>query len=270
MAESEKLSHEARDERLKSGERRLDNRTRWAAWVLMRAGLLERVGRARYQITEQGLEILKSSPDKIDISFLKQNTRYQEEIDSWKKGEPEIVELEEMDSTPKEIIESAYNQLNDALASDLLDTIKTRSPSFFEELVIELLLKMGYGGSRKDAGIAIGRPGDGGIDGVIKEDPLGLDLIYVQAKRWEGTVPTPDVKKFIGVLSVKKSRKGILIATSKFSNQAYRDVENLERRVILIDGPQLANLMIEHNIGVSEDVTFKVKKLDESYFEEII
>lgn len=175
-------------------------------------------------------------------------------------------EIEEQE-TPEEALEYAYLKLKNDLSRDLLETIKSCSPAFFEKLMVDLITKMGYGGSRKDAGKALGKTGDGGIDGIIKEDKLGLDTIYIQAKKWENTVPVREIRDFAGALLSKKARKGIFIATSNFPKSAYEFVESIEHKIILIDGERLTNLMFEFNVGVSTQSTYEVKKIDSDYFE---
>jgi len=170
------------------------------------------------------------------------------------------------DTNPEEALETAYQELQDNLSSELLQTIKDCSPEFFERLVIDVLIKMGYGGSRKEAGQAVGRTGDGGIDGIIKEDKLGLDIIYIQAKRWEGSVGRPEIQKFAGALQGQRARKGIFITTSDFTKDALDYVKNIDSKIILIDGSQLAELMIEHSVGVSPVASYEIKKIDSDYF----
>ena len=174
----------------------------------------------------------------------------------------------EKESTPEETLESSYLALNESLKDELLEKVKASTPLFFENLIIDLLIKMGYGGSRKDAGSAIGKSGDGGIDGIIKEDKLGLDIIYLQAKKWEGTVPANAVRDFAGALLGKKAKKGIMITTSGFPKSAYEYVEHLEQKIILIDGGRLTDLMIENNIGANTERSFDIKKMDLDYFDE--
>jgi restriction system protein len=175
--------------------------------------------------------------------------------------------IEKTSQTPQEILDTTYQNLRQNLAEEILERIKTNSPRFFETLVVDLLIAMGYGGSRKDAGQAIGQVGDGGIDGIIKEDKLGLDAIYIQAKRREGTVGSPIVQGFVGALIGKKARKGILITTSAFSQQAKNYASSIENlKIILIDGEQLVQLMIDHGVGVTEESPYVVKKVDSDYF----
>ena len=181
--------------------------------------------------------------------------------DKGKKAEPPPSE-----TNPEETLETSYQELQESLASYLLQAIKDCSPDFFERLVVDVLIKMGYGGSRKEAGKAIGRTGDEGIDGIIKEDKLGLDIIYIQAKRWEANVGRPEIQKFAGALQGQRARKGIFITTSSFSKDALDYVKNIESKIILIDGERLAELMIEHNVGVSPVASYDVKKIDSDYF----
>ncbi|NIS54245.1 MAG: restriction endonuclease, partial [Phycisphaerae bacterium] len=178
-------------------------------------------------------------------------------------------ESEELaNKTPEEILELAYQKMRDDLTDKLLNTIKTCSPSFFERLVIDLLLNMGYGGTRKDAGKAIGKTGDGGIDGIIKEDRFGLDIIYIQAKRWEASVGRPEIQKFAGALQGQRARKGIFITTSNFTKEAEQYVSNIDSKIILIDGDYLAQLMIDHNVGVHTSSSYEIKGIDSDYFTE--
>lgn len=190
-------------------------------------------------------------------------------------GAPEIdsggsagVEHGEDSRTPEEQIEAAFELLRDNLVSQILDQLKSSSADFFEKVVVEVLVKMGYGGSRKDAGQAIGRSGDEGIDGIIKEDRLGLDIIYIQAKRWNTTVSRPEVQKFAGALQGRRARKGIFITTSEFSKQASQFVQQIDSKIILIDGKQLAQMMLDHNVGVSTEAIYELKRIDSDYFAE--
>jgi restriction system protein len=262
------LTDEERRELLPSGRQgRFDNRIAWARAHLKLAGLVESTGRGMFRITPSGLEVLLEKPTKIDIRFL---TRFPEYVKSrsaarqnYKRAEPE----DETGQTPKEILESSYQILRHELAQELLERVKTCSPRFFETLVVDLVVAMGYGGSRQDAE-AVGRSGDGGIDGTIKEDRLGLDVVYIQAKKWKGTVGRPDVQAFAGSLDGQRARKGVMITTSQFSQEAKDYVGRIEKKIVLIDGEELAQLMIDHGIGVAEEATYTVKKLDLDYFEE--
>jgi restriction system protein len=267
------LSEQERREMLPSGrQRKFDNRVHWARTYLVKAGLLNNTGRAKFCITERGVNVLKSHPTAIDVKFLKQFPEFLEFFNG--KGEktsdeaPTPVEaIEATNQTPQEILENSYLSLRQTLAQELLEKIKNSPPKFFEKLVIDLLLAMGYGGSRKDAGQAIGQVGDGGVDGIIKEDKLGLDAIYVQAKRWENTVARPEVQGFAGALIGRKARKGIMITTAKFSSNAREYANSIDNlKIILIDGEQLAQFMIDHDVGVTEESRYVIKKIDLDYF----
>ncbi len=262
------LSEEDRREMLASGtQTKLVNRISWARTYLQKAGLLENTGRARFRITERGLQVLKENPQQITAKYLKRFPEFVEwQQRSHSPTEPEV-SAETPGQTPEEALESSYQSLRKSLAQELLEQIKRATPSFFEKLVVDLLVAMGYGGSRKDAGQAIGRSGDEGIDGVIKEDKLGLDVVYVQAKRWENTIGRPAVQAFAGSLMGQKANKGVFITTSQFSRDALDYVTHIQQKIVLIDGEQLAQLMIDHNIGVTEVATYTIKKVDQDYFE---
>jgi restriction system protein len=269
LANSMKLSEVDRKELLPSGNQyRFDNRVGWARTYLKKAGLLTSLERGRFQITPRGLDVLKMNPTRIDRKFLQQFPEYLEFQKTSRLQENSEEETIQPNQTPEEILEISYQNLRHDLASDLIDRIKKCSPRFFERLVVQLLVAMGYGGSRKDAGQAIGQSGDGGVDGIIKEDKLGLDAVYVQAKRWEGTVGRPIIQAFAGSLEGQRARKGILITTSQFSQEARDYVTRIEKRIVLIDGEQLAQLMIDHGIGVNEVATYSVRKIDLDYFGE--
>lgn len=267
LVEQFRLGDEDRRELLPSGRQaRLDNRVGWALTHLRKAGLVESAGRGKFRIAERGREVLKKPPASISIRFLKQ---YPEFVEFRKRQSDRLDDDEqrgEPDETPEEILESSYQSLRRNLAQELLDRAKTASPRFFESLVVDLLVTMGYGGSRKDAGQAVGQSGDGGIDGIIKEDKLGLDVVYIQAKRWERTVGRPEVQGFVGSLAGRKAKKGVFITTSQFSKDAREYVDGIEMKIVLIDGEQLAQLMIDHNIGVAEVAAYTVKKMDLDYF----
>jgi restriction system protein len=275
------LTEEEREELLPSGRQaRFDNRVAWSGAYLKKAGLIENTGRGIFRITADGSELLKSNPTRIDIKLLMQYPG----IEEWRKPSSHKAGGDEAESfsndgngiggatvetqTPEEVLESSYQELRQALAQELIDRIMTCSPKFFENLVVDLLVKMGYGGSRKDAGEAIGKGGDGGIDGIIKEDKLGLDALYIQAKRWNGTVGRPVVQAFAGSLEGQRAKKGIMISTSQFSQDAKDYVTRIEKKIILIDGEQLAQYMIDNNVGVAEIVNYSVKRVDLDYFDE--
>ncbi len=243
-----------------------NNRVGWASTYLRKAGLIERPKRAIYKITDDGGKVLASNPEIIDPGFLRKFPSFQEFQDGEDESK-EIVKIPETsESTPEEIMESGYESIIKELQSELLTTIKSQSPSFFERVVVDLLLKMGYGGSRQDAGQAIGKTGDEGIDGIINEDKLGLDSIYIQAKRWEGSVGRPAIMEFVGALAAKHAKKGIFITTSKFTAEAITYVKTLDVKVILIDGDQLSKYMTDHNVGVQTVATYEIKKIDIDYF----
>lgn len=268
MAAVFNISDEEKQEWLPSGSARvLDNRVGWASTYLKKAGLLESPRRSYFRITPLGLKVLKTNPDRIDIKFLEQFPGFLEfRAGSTKDKNDGAISPQDSSQTPEEILEEKYQQIRDSLAMELLAKVKSCPPSFFEELVIDLLLKMGYGGSRKDAGQAIGKSGDGGIDGIIKEDRLGLDIIYVQAKRWEDAVGSQEIQKFVGALHGQGARKGVFITTSDFTKPAIEYANKIESKVVLINGRQLANLMIDFNVGVSDYKSFHIKKIDSDYF----
>ncbi len=263
-----KLTEEERERLLPSGNQRyIENRVGWARTYLKKAEMLEYPRRGHMRIMERGKEFLSTNPDSLTVDNLKKYPNWEE---NWHGGEDGGEKTEESteNKTPEEQLELAHNQLSSGLEDELLEQIKSCTPRFFENLVVELLLKMGYGGSRKDAGEAIGRSGDGGVDGIIKEDRLGLDVIYIQAKRWEASVGRPDVQRFAGALQGNRARKGVLITTSNFSREAKEYVESIDAKIILIDGRKLARLMVEHDIGVSPSVSYVLKKIDIDYFVE--
>jgi restriction system protein len=266
-----RLSAEEKKELLPSeSDVKFDNRVRWAAFYLRKAGLLERTGRGKIRISERGHQVLQTKPGRIDVKFLKQFAEFQEFQKGTKKAESEDVNVasEEAQSTPEETLEASYVNLRQTLAEELIERVKKCPPKFFEKLVVDLLVSMGYGGSRKDAGQAVGQSGDDGIDGIIKEDKLGLDVVYLEAKRWEATVGRPTVQAFAGSLEGQRARKGVLITTSQFSQEAKDYVSRIEKKIILIGGEELAQLMIDHGIGVTEVRTYSVRKMDLDYFGE--
>jgi len=246
-----------------------DNRVGWARTYLKKAGLLISTRRGYYQITERGMEILKQKPPEITASFLKQ---FPEFVEFQRPQKGKVKEEVEQDTdetqTPEEEIEMAYQRVRQELAADLLQTVMSCSPTFFEWLVIDLLVKMGYGGTRRDAGQAVGRSGDGGIDGIINEDRLGLDIVYIQAKRWDNTVGRPEIQKFAGALQGQRAKKGIFITTSDFTRQAQEYVSRIDSKIVLIDGNTLAQLMIDYNIGVATVGMYELKRVDSDYFTE--
>lgn len=261
------VTDDERKELLPSGTQPVfNNRVAWACIYLHRACLLDRLKRGWYQITDRGLSVLGEPPEKIDVKFLEQFEEFLEF--RGKKGSGNGNGDDTEPSNPEERLEAAYHELQENLALELIKTVKECTPDFFERLVIDVLVKMGYGGSRKEAGRAVGRSGDEGIDGIIKEDKLGLDIIYVQAKRWESTVGRPEIQKFAGALQGQRARKGIFITTSSFSADALNYVKNIESKIILVDGQRLAELMIEHSVGVSAVASYEIKRIDSDYFAE--
>jgi restriction system protein len=246
------------------------NRLGWARTYMKKAGLLEYPKRGQFKITSRGLDVLVQKPERISAAFLKQFPEFQEFQNlsrSSQESVPEVA-LDER-QTPEEQIETAYSEIRTALASELLSKVKTASPGFFERLVVDLLLKMGYGGSRSDAGRAIGKSGDGGIDGIINEDRLGLDVVYIQAKRWnDSAVSRPEIQKFVGALTGHRARKGVFITTSIFTKEAQAFAVNNEFKVILIDGQMLSELMIDYGVGVTRQAIYELKRIDSDYFTE--
>ncbi|MCW8193375.1 restriction endonuclease [Proteobacteria bacterium 005FR1] len=266
------LTPEQLEERIPSGKTTiLRNRAGWARTYLHKAGLLTLPKKAHCQITERGLKALAVCPEYIGNAYLKQFPEFIEFTSpaKGKGGSAEGVDSAESEvATPDEQMELAATKLKQALAAQLLDTIKSNSPWFFEKLVVDLMLAMGYGGARAESGKATKATGDDGIDGTINEDKLGLDTIYLQAKRWENTVHRPEIDKFIGALTRQGAHKGVFITTSNFSEGAFEAAKGLSISIVLIDGHRLAELMIEHNIGVNIKQTFHVKDIDSDYFNE--
>ena len=266
------LTSEERKELLPSGQQYpFDNRIGWARTYMKKAGLIESTRRGYFKITEKGLKVLDEAPEEINVRFLKKFPEFVEfqTLKREKSEEEKERETAEKDLlTPEESIESSYQRLRQNLAVDLIQQVKNCSPSFFEKLVIDLLISMGYGGTRKDAGEAIGRSSDEGIDGIIKEDRLGLDIVYIQAKKWENSVSRPEIQKFAGALQGQRAKKGIFITTSTFTKDARDYADKIESKIVLIDGESLAQLMIDHNIGVSPVASYMIKKIDNDYFNE--
>lgn len=265
-----KATEEERNELLPSGrQRRLHNRVGWAKTYLQKAGLVEANGRGRFRITLRGRQVLQGKPTRIDMKLLEQFPEYNA-FAALKHvtpdAPPSVPELPVANETPEEVLEESYQELRRRLAEELLERIKACDPRFFEKLVVDLLVAMGYGGSRRDAGQAVGQSGDEGIDGIIKEDRLGLDVVYIQAKRWNNTVGRPTVQGFAGSLEGQRARKGVLITTSDFSREARDYVKHIEKKIVLIDGDELARLMIDTGVGVTEVATYTVKRLDLDYF----
>jgi len=271
LADQQGLSAEDRAELLPSGKQfTYRNRIAWARTYLQKAGLLEAPGKGAVRITELGRQVLASPPPKLNVAFLKRYPSFFEfhaGPPASSVSTPSTPPVMENDETPQETLERLHKGLSTQLEAELLDQIKAAPPEFFERLVVDLLLLMGYGGSREDAGQTVGKSGDGGIDGIINEDPLGLDTVCIQAKRWEGTVGRPVVQAFAGSLEGYRAKKGVLITTSAFSADAVAYARQIEKRIVLIDGVRLAKLMVQHNLGVSTVATYDVKRVDSDYFE---
>lgn len=246
------------------------NRIGWARTYMSKAGLVDSVQRGQYRITPEGQRVLGEKPAHIDDKFLRRYPAFVQFQDKPREesGKSATPPAKESKQTPEDRMESAHAELRRALASELLERIGKAAPDFFERLVVELLLKMGYGGSRHDAGRAIGRSGDGGIDGIINEDRLGLDSIYLQAKRWDGPVGRPEIQKFAGALAEHRARKGVFITTSSFTKEALASATKHDARIVLIDGEKLATLTIDHGLGVTLEASYEVKRIDSDYFAE--
>jgi restriction system protein len=261
------LSEEERDVLLPSGQQTVfHNRVGWARTYMKKALLLDAPRRSFFIISKRGKEVLASNPKRIDAEFLDQFAEFKE-FKSLRHEKTEV-ELPTTNDTPEEVLESAFLSLRQSLASDILQQIKSCQPRQFERMVVQLLVAMGYGGTLKDAGKAVGKSGDEGIDGIIKEDRLGLDIIYIQAKRWEGTVSRPEIQKFAGALQGQRARKGIFITTSEFSKEAQEYVAKIDSKIVLIDGQQFAQYMIDHNLGVTPVANYEIKRIDSDYFTE--
>lgn len=276
LADQFKLTEEERHELLPSGRQTVfANRVSWANTYLKKAGLLQAPKRGSFSITPRGRDVLASNPQRIDLKYLEQFPEYVEFKENSKPhnaGAKPSAQPLNIEQTPEESLEQAYRTLRKELAQELLARILNCSPTFFEHLVVELLVKMGYGGSIQDAGERIGKSGDGGIDGIIKEDRLGLDAIYIQAKRWQegSSVGRPEIQKFVGALQGQRANKGVFITTSSFTADAKEYVSHLATKVVLIDGKTLANLMIDFDVGVSVATTYAIKRIDSDYFDEDI
>jgi restriction system protein len=269
------ITDEERAQLLPSGTAPLfDNRVGWARTYLKQAGLLHAAKRGVFQITDRGRQLLGKQPKEINVELLDQyedfrhfRSRRRDRSDTSDTSAISQEPASISDQTREEAMASAYYKFRKNLEAEVLDQVKAASPAFFERLVIDLLVSMGYGGSRLDAGRAIGRSGDGGIDGIINDDRLGLDVIYVQAKRWDGTVGRPEIQKFAGALQGQRANKGVFITSSSFSREANDYTNVINSKLILIDGEQLARLMVDHNVGVTAVDVYELKKIDSDYFE---
>ncbi|MFH0759853.1 MAG: restriction endonuclease [Bacteroidota bacterium] len=265
------LGEDDLEERLPSGtQKTFDNRVAWAKSYFVQAKVFESSKRAHFKITDRGRELHKQGHERIDIKILNQYPEFLEFHAPPKtdKKETQSTEVEEQSSTPEEVLQKAYLSIRNELSAELLSKVKSNTPGFFEDLVVDLMVAMGYGGSRADAGESLGRSGDEGIDGIIKEDRLGLDVIYLQAKRWEGSVGRPELQKFVGALHGKRAKKGVFITTGIFTKEAIDYVMNIEPKVILIDGKKLTQYMIDFNRGTTTSTVYEIKKIDMDYFSE--
>jgi restriction system protein len=270
-----RLTDEELRDLVPSGQKPLFNdRLSWATSYLVQAGAITRVRRGVYALNDRGRKLLADNPQRIDVDVLEQFPEFRDFRDrstGSQSGSPKKsgARAVEETATPEESLESAFQRLRAAIEAELLQQVKAASPAFFERLVVELLVAMGYGGSLRDAGQAIGRSGDGGIDGIIKEDRLGLEVIHVQAKRWDDkTVGRPEVQSFAGSLDGVRAKKGIFITTSSFSSDARQYVDRIDKRIVLIDGVQLASLMYDFGIGATNTATYAVRRVDSDYFAE--
>lgn len=277
LSEHFSLTEADRAELLPSGGQPVvENRIGWAKTYLKKAGLVESPKRGVCRITARGLEVLASRPEVLNTAYLRRFDEFQsfqvahraDASANLSSATPDDQRDRVEEGTPTEAMESAYQRLRAGLAAEILDTVKAASPAFFERLVVDLMLKMGYGGSRREAGEATKLTGDGGVDGIIREDRLGLDTIYLQAKRWEGVVGRPEIQKFAGALQGFRAKKGVFITTSWFSREALDYVEIIDSRIVLIDGERLAELMIDYGVGVSLRQVFEIKQIDSDYFAE--
>lgn len=266
------LTQDELEEKIPSGRaKRFANRVGWALTYLYRTQLIERPKRSTYRITERGSNVLGQHPERVDMKVLGQFDEFTE-FKTAKSTTPSSAEgtatLEPDAHTPEELIGAAYGELRAALAAELLDRVVEQTPDSFEQLVLDVLRGMGYGGSSEDATQVLGKSGDEGVDGVIREDELGLDLIYLQAKKWKKNQPVgrPEIQKFFGALHGKHATKGVFITTSTFSKEASEYAEGVTPRIILVDGPSLASLMITHNVGVGLAQRFEIKRVDADYF----
>jgi restriction system protein len=272
LADQFSLTPEELDEEIPSGRAKLfANRVGWATTHLYQSGLIERPRRSVYRITARGREVASQHPDRVDLGVLSQFEEFHEfrgkTTSTGTMPTAEVgVQRAGPEQTPEEQIDAAYRLLRTALAAEVLDRVTEQSPEFFEQVVLDVLVAMGYGGRREDAATRLGQSGDEGVDGVIREDELGLDLIYVQAKRWQNPVGRPEIQKFFGALHGKRASKGVFITTSIFSSEARIYAESVTPRVILVDGKDLARLMIDYGVGVASTRKYEIKRIDLDYF----
>jgi len=272
------LTQEEQEQLLPSGKQTtFSNRIHWAKSYLKQAGLLAYPSRNHFVLTDIGKKVLSDNPERIDAKFLMQFEPFQEfrnrkGTQSATTASKEQNELPNEEATPDELLRSSHKAIDDALAADLLGRVRDASPQFFEELIVELLIGMGYGGTSENAGKAIGKSGDDGVDGVIDQDPLGVDQIYIQAKRYaEGNnIGSGAIRDFFGALNLKKAQKGIFFTSSAFTSSAIQTANDLGVRIVLIDGLRLTKLMICYNIGCRDEEVLHLKKIDEEFFEQLI
>lgn len=263
------LSASDLEQKLPSGtQTTFENRVLWAKSYFVQAKVLGSPKRGTFKITDRGIDLHKQGHNRIDIRILNQYPEFVEFHTAKKPIKDESEIHENQFETPEELLQKSYLSIRNELGANILERIKNNSPTFFEQLVVDLMVSMGYGGTREDASESIGKTGDEGIDGIIKEDRLGLDVIYLQAKRWEGTVGRPEVQKFVGALHGQRAKKGVFITTGKFSNDAQDYVKNIDPKVILIDGEKLVNYMIDFNLGTTTSTIFEIKRIDTDYFTE--
>ncbi len=267
LAQEFELSEEEKSSMIPSGQPRFENRVGWAKTYLKKSGLITYPIRGHIRITQRGLDVLGENPQTIDMDYLKRFPEYVDFRQGNQTGGGTPSDDDE-DSTPEEALENAYQKIRADLAEELLETIITSSPAFFEKLVVDLLVAMGYGGTQRDTARAVGRSGDEGIDGIIDEDRLGLETIYIQAKRWQLDIKVgrPQIQAFVGALTGNNARKGVFITTSDFTTDARNYATGLSIKVVLINGERLANLMIDYGIGVTTRIKYEIKNLDSDYF----
>lgn len=267
LSEQLGLTEEEQKELLPSGKMTVfRNRLGWARTYMKKAGLIEHPKRGVFRITDRGKHVLAENPPRIDNKYLEQFPEFIEFKSIRREKEPTVTESDTR--TPEEALDAAYEQIRADLEAEILASVSAGTPEFFERLVVDVLVHMGYGGNRKDAGQAVGRSGDGGIDGIIKEDKLGLETIYIQAKKWDNPVSRPEIQKFAGALQGVRARKGVFITTSRFSDGAVEYANTIENKIVLIDGQMLSGLMLDHNVGVAPGNVYEVKRLDTDYFDE--
>lgn len=272
LAETFRLTPAERAELLPSGIVKFVSRVGWAKTYLKQAGLVEQPVRAMVRITARGKEALRSA-DRIDNAYLSRFAEFRAFKDRSRTQAPHSNESADKPletATPQEALQQAFDELRGSLVNEVLDALLQSSPAFFERAVVDLLRAMGYGGAVEDAGALLGGPGDGGVDGAIKEDTLGLDTVYVQAKKWSAdrTVGDREIRDFIGALQLQRARKGVFFTTSDFTKSARDSATRSESRVVLINGKRLAELMVDYKVGVSVTSTLELKRLDSDYFEE--